>query len=79
MWYVVIVVCEWTWKGKIFEGDELVMMELTMLQRSVPLEQSGSFRRRIPSRYHLTCGALVVIVVIIVVAGAAVIVIIIHI
>ena len=57
------------------------MLELTMLQRSVPLEQSGSFRRRIPSRYHLTCVALVVIVVIIVVvvAGAAVIVIIIHI
>ena len=57
------------------------MMEVTMLQRSVPLEQSGSFRRRIPSRYHLTCVALVVIVVIIVVvvAGAAVIVIIIHI
>ena len=54
------------------------MMELTMLQRSVPLEQSGSFRRRIPSRYHLTCVALVVIVVV-VVAVAAVIVIIIHI
>ena len=37
----------------------------TMLQRSVPLEQSGSFRRRIPSRYHLTWPVVGIIFVVV--------------